>query len=154
MDSDLRAKLVSLGVKPKTSPKAGDLVRVFNAYAVDGTLTVADYTKYVSAVTPLAKETISALRTFAQESADLSKKTLAILDRALQIYGDQAARKDLSPDERRQINEHIFRTVQEARQESRELREFFTKLATGVLGVVVFVLTILFKRKMGGGGPA
>jgi uncharacterized Fe-S cluster-containing radical SAM superfamily enzyme len=101
----------------------------------------------MNSVAPTNKALCKALKMFANAHKDIEIKTLQIIEMAINILKDEL-QKDLSGEERKDIRDKIFDLIGQVREESKESRNFLSKLvyiAGGVtlvgIGAGVFILT-------------
>jgi hypothetical protein len=86
------------------------------------------------------KTIISGLEQFSKDNKEVSSKCIEIINKAVDIYGNELKRDDLSPQERTDIRDQIFKCICEARKESQENKAFGKNLAFAAQGAALLVL--------------
>lgn len=140
---DLLGKIEKLGVNDPVNLTEKEMKIVLDAYLKDKKLDQETFQKYMNTVPQNLKTIISGLEQFSKDNKDVSSKCMEIINKTINIYGDELKRDDLSSQERSDIRDQILKCMYEARTESQESRTFGKSLAATVGGVAVISFGIL-----------
>jgi len=144
-----RAVVARLGVGDPKNPSSRDFKVILDAYLKDKSLDTDAFNTYVKSLSAPLKAMCEGFAQFSADSKEVSKRTIDVIERAMDILQGELRRENISDDERREALDHVLRMVAEARDESEKERTFRSRLAYGVLagvvivsGVAVFVITV------------
>ncbi|MHB1323468.1 MAG: hypothetical protein ACYCXZ_03865 [Coriobacteriia bacterium] len=128
-----------LGVSDPNNPSAADFKVIWDAYLKNKSLDTEIFSTYVKSLSVPLKAMFDGFAQFSKDSSEVSKKTIHVIERAMDALEAELNRADISQDERQTALEHVLHLVAEARDESGRERAFRYRLAYGMLGTVVIV---------------
>jgi hypothetical protein len=129
-----------LGVRDLSNPSPREVKLVLDAYLKDKSLNTEAFNAYAKSLSAPLKAMVEGFAQFSADSRDVSKKTIDVIQQAMDILKGELSRPDISDDDRRQVLDHALRLVAEARDESDRERRFRSRLAQYVVGGTVVVV--------------
>lgn len=137
--SAILAAVGRLGVGDPKHPSGKDFKVVLDAYLKDKTLNTEVFSTYVNSVSVPLAAMFEGFKQFSADSSGVSKRTVDVIQQAMQVLEVDLKRHDISESERREIRNQVLSLVVEAREEAREHRSFLMGLTYVGVGAVVVV---------------
>jgi hypothetical protein len=134
-----RAVVARLGVGDPKNPSARDFKLIFDAYLKDKSLDTDAFNTYVKSLSAPLKAMCEGFAQFSADQQEVAKKSIDVIQQAMEILQGELKRANISDDERRELLDRVLRLVAEARDEAERERTFRARLAYGVLGGLALV---------------
>lgn len=148
------AAVKRLGVPDPKNPSAKDFKLLLDAYLKDKSLDADVFNTYVKSLSVPLKAMFDGFAQFSADSKEVSKRSMDMIERAMDVLQAELKREGISDDERRHALDQVLRLVAEARDESARERSFRGRLAIGAVGTVVIVGGVAVFLATGGRNPA
>lgn len=148
-----RAVVARLGVGDPKNPSANDFKVIFDAYLKDKSLDTDAFNTYVKSLSAPLKAMCEGFAQFSSDSKEVSKRTIDVIERAMDILQGELKRENISDDQRREALDQVLRLVAEARDESEKERTFRGRLVYGIVGGLIIVSGVAVLVITGGKYP-
>lgn len=136
------AAVKKLGVRDPKNPSAKDFKLILDAYLKDKSLNTEVFTTYVESLSAPLVAMFGGFAQFSTDSKDVSKRTIDVIERAMDVLQGELNRENISAEERQAVLDQVLRLVAEVRNESDNERTFRSSLARGVIGTVVIIIGV------------
>lgn len=140
-DPDVRARFEAAGVSNVSSPTPADVRRWF-VESLRGSLDADLVATFIRQAAIAPNLCLASLRDAASSSADVSAKTIDIIQRSLPLLEAALAAAD-TPLEREKVIERVLSVVREARAEAKEHRALLTRVVVSAASVAVVAVGAL-----------
>lgn len=141
--SEIRAKVARLGVIDPENPTPTEVKLILDAYLKEKSLDTDAFNTYVKSQSVSLKAMFEGFAQFSKDQGDVSKKTIDVIQRAMDILEGELKRENISDEGRLNLSDRIWRLVEDARDESDKERAFRSQLGRWAVGIFGIIVTIV-----------